>query len=131
MASDKDVAGLYLFGSYGRGSHGPASDIDIAVLLDRDFPSRLLFDKKLGLLSLATRILKTDEVDLVILNQAPPALCFHVLKKGVVLFERTSAKDQIIAFKVRTWNTYFDFQPVGKIIQKGMIDRIRGGRFGV
>jgi len=131
MASDKDVAGLYLFGSYGRGSQGPTSDIDIAVLLDRGFPSHRLCDKKLGLLSSATRILKTDEVDLVILNQAPPALCFQVLKNGVVLFERNAAKDQIIAFKVKTWNTYFDFEPVSKIIQKGIINRIREGRFGV
>lgn len=61
---DGDIVSLYLFGSYAGGKQTPVSDIDLAVLLDRDFPPSCYFAKKLELLSMITTILKTDEVDL-------------------------------------------------------------------
>ena len=127
---DGDIINLYLFGSYAEGKQTPVSDIDLAVLLDRDFPLSGYFNKKLELLSLITSLLKTDEVDLVILNQAPPVLSYRILGKGRLLFEKEAGKGQRVSFQVRTYDLYFDFMPVEKILREGLIRRIKEDRFG-
>jgi len=55
---DKDVVAFYLFGSYAEGKQTPASDVDLAVLLDMGFPVERYFEKKLELLSIVTSSLK-------------------------------------------------------------------------
>jgi len=59
----------YLFGSCARGDQGPASDIDIAVFLDRRLS---VFTYRLQLIDVLMRELGTDRFDLIILNDAPP-----------------------------------------------------------
>jgi hypothetical protein len=77
-----------------------------------------------------TSLLKTDEVDLVILNQAPPVLSYGILSKGRLLFEKETGKGQRVSFQVRTFDRYFDFKPVEKVLHEGLVRRIREGRFG-
>lgn len=130
MSMDKDVVAFYLFGSYAAGKQTPASDIDLAVLLDMDFPAERYFEKKLDLLSMSASSLKTDEVDLIILNQTPPFLAYRVLSKGRLLFERGDRKRQRVNFQVRTFDRYFDFEPLERVIHNGLVRRIKEGRFG-
>lgn len=127
---DRDIVAIYLFGSYAEDKQTPVSDIDLAVLLDRDFPPGRYFEKKLELLAKITQLLKTDEVDLVILNQAPPVLSYRVLSKGRLLFEKENGKVQRVNFQVRTYDRYFDFKPIEKILHEGLIKRIKEDRFG-
>lgn len=127
---DGDIVNLYLFGSYAEGKQTSVSDIDLAVLLDRDFPQSGYFAKKLELLSLITSLLKTDEVDLVILNQAPPVLSYRILSKGRLLFEKETGKGQRVSFQVRTYDRYFDFKPIEKVLHEGLVKRIKEDRFG-
>ncbi|WP_052543919.1 type VII toxin-antitoxin system MntA family adenylyltransferase antitoxin [Desulfoscipio gibsoniae] len=82
MRIDGDIVAIFLFGSYAEGKQTPVSDIDLAVLVDGDFPPSRYFEKELELLAIITSLLKTDEVDLVILNHAPPALSYRILSKG-------------------------------------------------
>ncbi|NLI12478.1 MAG: nucleotidyltransferase domain-containing protein [Peptococcaceae bacterium] len=98
---DKEVVSLYLFGSYAEDKQTPASDVDLAVLLEMDFPAERYFEKKLELLSIVTSSLKTGEVDLIILNQAPPFLSYQILSKGRLLFTREDKKGQKVNFQVR------------------------------
>jgi len=130
LSLDEDIIALYLFGSYAEDKQTPVSDIDLAVLLKRDFPQDSYFEKKLTLLSTITSLLKTDEVDLVILNQVPPALSYRILSKGSLLFEKTDQKSQRVSFQVRICDRYFDFKPVEKVLHEGLVRRIREGRFG-
>lgn len=130
LSLDGDIVALYLFGSYAEDRQTPVSDIDLAVLLDLDFPPSRYFEKKLDLLSIATSTLKTDEVDMVILNQAPPALSYRILSKGRLLFEKEGGKGQRVSFQVRTCDRYFDFKPVEKVLHEGLVRRIKEGRFG-
>ena len=130
LKTDGDIVGIYLFGSYAKGKQTPVSDIDLAILLDRGFPPGRYFEKKLELLAITTSVLKTDEVDLVILNEAPPALAYRVLSDGRLLLEQKDRKDQRVSFQVRTYDRYFDFKPVEKILHEGLIRRIKEGRFG-
>lgn len=127
---DKDVVAFYLFGSYAAGKQTPVSDVDLAVLLDLDFPAEHYFEKKLDLLSRVTATLQTDEVDLIILNQAPPFLAYRILSLGRLLFERRDKKGQRVNFQVRTFDRYFDFMPLEKVLHNGLMRRIKEGRFG-
>jgi len=127
---DGDIVSIYLFGSCAEGKQTPVSDIDLAVLLDRDFPSNHYFEKKLELLAIATTTLKTDEIDLIILNQAPSALSYQVLSKGRLLFENDKVKGQRVNFQARTYDRYFDFKPVESVLHEGLARRIKEGRFG-
>lgn len=127
---DGDIVAVYLFGSFAEGKQTSVSDIDLAVLLDRDFPPGLYFEKKLALLTIITSLLKTDEVDLVILNQAPPVLSYRIFSKGRLLFEKEDGKSQRVSFQARTYDRYFDFKPIEKILHEGLVRRIKEDRFG-
>ncbi|MEW5954257.1 MAG: nucleotidyltransferase domain-containing protein [Bacillota bacterium] len=130
LKTDENIVAVYLFGSYAESKQTPVSDIDLAVLLDRDFPPGRYFEKKLELLSIITQLLNTDEVDLAILNQSPLALSYRVLSKGRLLYEKENGKGQRVSFQVRTYDRYFDFKPIEKILHEGLTRRIKEDRFG-
>ena len=60
----------YLFGSYAKGKVGPLSDVNIAVLLD-GLDKQESFDLRLRLINGISSILKTDKLDVVVMNNAP------------------------------------------------------------
>lgn len=130
LKADSDISAVYLFGSRAEGRQNINSDIDIAALLAADFPQSKYFEKKLALLALASAELRTDEVDLVILNQAPPSLVYQVFSMGKLLFEKEGQKKWRVSFQARAYDRYFDFMQVEKIMHDGLIRRIREGRFG-
>lgn len=130
LKTDTDIITIYLFGSYAEGKQTPVSDIDLAVLLDGGFPPSRYFEKKLALLAIITSLLKTDEVDLVILNHAPPVLAYRILSKGRLVFEKEDGKGQRVNFQVRSLDRYFDFKPTEKVLHEGLVRRIKEGRFG-
>ena len=77
------LVSAYFFGSVPEGREHRQSDLDVGVLLDRSvFPSgRDRFDARLALLGLLTRATRRD-VDLVVLNDAPPPLTRHIMFSG-------------------------------------------------
>lgn len=81
------VVSAYLFGSVAEGRTHRQSDIDVAVLLDRSaYPrTRDRFDARLRLIGRLQAELRR-EVDLVILNDAPPQLGRHIISAGRPLF---------------------------------------------
>ncbi len=131
IKKDPGIVSLYLFGSHAKGKTWAKSDIDLAVLLDNGFPAQKQFKKRLSLLALASGILKTDDLDLIIMNQSPPFLNYNIFKGGQLLYENNEAgKAQRVAFQAHTYNAYFDFQPVAGMLRNAMIERIKEGRFG-
>jgi predicted nucleotidyltransferase len=106
-ALSEDLCCAYLFGSQARGRAGPASDLDLAILLATDPPPTLQ-----GLhLDLADRLGAElgCRVDLVVLNRAPVDLIHRVLREGELVFERDRAAR--VRFEVRARNEYFDLLP--------------------
>jgi len=106
-ASAPEVAAAYLFGSSARDTRNAASDVDVAILLERDPPPRLS-----GLcleLEAALERALGCEVDLVVLNVAAPELCHRVLRDGILVLERD--RSARIRFEVRARNEYFDIRP--------------------
>ncbi len=78
------VASVYLFGSHAKGRPHRESDIDVAVLLRRDryLTSGERFDVRVRLGSELIHALRHNEVDVVILNDAPPMLGREIVWTG-------------------------------------------------
>jgi len=98
----------YLFGSVARGTAGPTSDVDVAVLFDTT-PPRALEGLPVHLQNDLEHV-TARRVDLVVLNEAPPDLVHRVLRDGIILVEGDRAAR--VRFEVRARNEYFDLLPV-------------------
>jgi hypothetical protein len=106
LRSHPKVVFAYLFGGLARGEHRPLSDVDIAVYL----AGIVTADVKLDILGKLIDILGTDEIDLVILNTAPPLLAMNVLRKKQVVADNEPAMRH--RFESLSFRKYFDFLPV-------------------
>ncbi len=95
-ASLPGVVAVYLFGSSIRGAHRE-SDVDIGVLLDRSlYPDRSQRSRlRVDLVSDLIHALRKNEVDLVILNDAPPELAKHVATQGVPVLVNDPEKNLV------------------------------------
>src|SRR5207247_878674 len=108
MAADRDVPGAlvaaldgvtglisaYLFGSFSSDRAHRESDVDVGVLLDRGlFPTAAdRFDARLKLIGRLRGAVGRD-VDLVILNDAPPQLARHIMTAGTRLVVKDAERD--------------------------------------
>ena len=112
VLKEQGVVFAYLFGSQAKGTAGPLSDIDIAVYFDRRVPAAEHFDLRLGVLGKITDFCKTDRVDLVVLNEAPPLLAHRILKEGLLIFsdnDKTRLEYEVKAIlKYLDWKPYLD-----------------------
>ncbi len=84
LARDPRVEAVWGFGSRARGEAGPRSDVDLAVLLDRTPSLR----DELRLRAEVVEELRRDDVDLAVLNLAPPLLRYEAVAAGRRLFAR-------------------------------------------
>jgi len=76
-----DIVFAYLYGSFARGEYHKFSDVDIAIYLKKT--SAKIYLDILG-------AIKIDglEIDLKILNDAPPLFRYRVIKEGILLLCR-------------------------------------------
>lgn len=98
---------VYLYGSQARGTAGPASDVDLAVLYAVDPPDALEGWSPDWVADLERRLGRS--VDVVALGRAPVDLVHRVLRDGVLVGEWDRAAR--IRFEVRARNAYFDLLP--------------------
>lgn len=124
---DRVVAGM-LFGSQASGQAGPLSDVDIAVWLDPGLSREQRSTLRTELSLAAIKALGTDEVDVVVLNQAPPLLRHRALKGGSRLFERDPRAR--VRLETAALLDYFDTAPLRATLAAGRRRRIEEGRFG-
>ena len=89
------VTAAYLFGSHAEGRAHRESDIDIAVFLDRNrYPGEAdRFDARLRLIGSIGAVLGSSDVDLVVLNDAPPELARAIVTRGRRVFCRDAEAD--------------------------------------
>jgi uncharacterized protein len=83
LARRPEVERVWLFGSRARGDHLPRSDVDLAV----EAPAA---DRRAraDLIALAEEADTLLPIDLLLLDEAPPALAARVRAEGKVLHER-------------------------------------------
>jgi hypothetical protein len=60
--------------------------------------------------------LAADRIDLVVLNEAPPALAFQILKYGRVAFERE--RTFLHRLRVRVYAQHSDFEPTERFFRE-------------
>jgi predicted nucleotidyltransferase len=122
-----DLQLVYIFGSYGRNNPKPLSDVDLAVLL---IPGTKVyyFKRRLELIREITTILKTDKIDLVILNEAPLPLAYRVLRDGKLLYKVNEVVEY--KFKEQIVLQYLDFQPILNMHLEALKKRLKEGTFG-
>ena len=114
----------YLFGSHARGQAWAHSDVDVAVLLENDDGDHC-FAMRLEIIGGLMDLLCTNDVDVLILNQAPPALRYAVLRDGILLFCRDHRAR--IEFHLRAVNEYLDFKPILKRHERTILEKARKG----
>ena len=125
FSEQPEVLLAYLFGSYGRGRASTLSDIDIAVLLPAEmlpaerFEYRLSFGLEIG------RRLQHNEADIVILNDAPLALAYRVLRDGQLLYCRD--ENVRIQYRARIVDRFLDFKPFIERHHQAILNRARRG----
>lgn len=89
------LVSAYVFGSHAARRAHRDSDVDVAVLLARDVhpTARSRFDERLRLSGLLAGALRTDRIDLVVLNDVPPHLGRHIVTTGERVFCADPARD--------------------------------------
>jgi predicted nucleotidyltransferase len=111
--SRPEVEAAYIFGSVVTGRARPDSDIDVAILVEDRTRPKKGFRYRLDRLTDLMGVLQRDDVDVVLLNEAPPLLAHRVLSRGRLVFERSPAAR--VHFQVRAVNRYLDTQPMRAI----------------
>lgn len=115
LFSRDEIISAYVFGSFPENTK--FNDIDIAVYLRKDYDYKDLNEHPYGyeseLLGKLNLLLKTDKIDLVVLNHASLSISKQIYNSGKLLFE----KDRF--FRVYTENAvrkeYIDTEHFRKI----------------
>lgn len=104
LSAHPKVVFAYLFGGMTRDTATPLSDIDIAVYLSEDADPE---EERLEIVGRLVELLRTDEIDLVILNSAPLPLKARIIRDRHILTDKLpSLRHQ---FESLTLREYFDF----------------------
>ena len=128
LEAREEVLEAYLFGSAAGGSAQAHSDIDVALYLREPRPSASAFGYVADLTAALMHALRSNRVDIVVLNDAPPLLYHRVLRDGVRILTRdlratTTREGQALS-------RYCDFLPQLEKIDAVHRARTEGGRFG-
>ena len=128
LSPHQHILEAYLFGSHGRRAAKPHSDIDVAVFLDTESLPQSPFGYVADLTTALAKALRCDNVDVVILNDAPPLLYHRVLRDGVRLLARDAAATT--TREGRALSRYCDYVPQLRKIDAAHAARIAAGNFG-
>lgn len=122
------VIAAMLIGSQARGTPGPLSDVDIAVWHEPGLDPAGQLQLQVKLAHLAGETLRTNEVDIVMLNQAPPLLRHRAVRDRKLLVERDPVAR--VRLDARALLDYLDTKPLRAEMSRGLRKRIKEGRFG-
>ncbi len=115
LRGEPDVSLAVLFGSASRSAAGPASDLDVGVVVKGPRP----------LAALAVKLERATgrRVDLVDLAQAPPLLRFEIARDGQLLVERQPHLWSDV--KARALVDWWDWAPMARLFSSAAAARLR------
>lgn len=131
FARRREILLAYLFGSVAQGRANSLSDVDIALLVDEEkfneLDAKKPYGYKAAVIADLIGLLQANEIDLVLLHEAPPLLANEVISEGSLLFCRD--EDVRIAFEVSVKHRYIDTKPLRQIKRQYLYERIDRGEF--
>ncbi|WP_287584359.1 nucleotidyltransferase domain-containing protein [Candidatus Borrarchaeum sp.] len=117
----------YLYGSTVEKKEGKLSDIDIGVYLNDKLDKGERFNLRLKLLSEISLLLKSDKIDLVIMNDTQIVLNFEIIKANSPIFIRNREKKIELEHKIMSKyldRRYYDLRAteifLSKVRKKGL-----------
>lgn len=123
-SAGSDVLAAYLFGSHARGTSHAESDVDVAVLLDRDrLPSRAA--RAAAAERLTSRLIDVthcNAIDVVVLNDAPPELAVAAIDASAPLF--LGPADAVRAFERHIRLRLADLRPFLDRARRAMLESL-------
>lgn len=125
LAAQPDILLAYLFGSYARGEANALSDIDVGLLLSEGMSAQERFERRLTIGLDLQRSFQRNDVDVVILNDAPLALAYRVLRDGQLLGCRD--EDVRIQYSATIVSRYLDFKPFIERHHQAILERAQRG----
>lgn len=104
----REILFVYLFGSQARKQVTPLSDIDIGIFVDKEMikGKKFPYGYEAHLASEIGPILKTEQIDLALLNDAPILLKHRCMTEGKLLYCRDEISHAM--FRVKTLHEYLD-----------------------
>ncbi len=127
------VQAAYLFGSQATGKAGKLSDYDFAVLLDEKKVSEKQYAKyQLEIISELLRAVKTDHLDLIILNnpKTPLFLKYNVIKGGKIIYEKNKkAENERKNLEFHILRRWLDEQYFEKVWSDVYVHQVAKGAF--
>lgn len=123
LAEDPRIGYALVFGSSARGTDHAGSDLDIAVGLESHtrLSARELGDLVAGLERASGR-----SVDVVVIDEAPPAIAYRVFRDGRVIVEKNHRT--LVEHKTRAIIEYLDFRPIEALAARGVLAAAAHGR---
>lgn len=128
LASEASLVAAYGFGSVFQNESSADSDIDIALLFDKDALDEARRVESAARIHTALQRVSPITLDLVVLNDAPPLLADRVVRTGRVLFG--AGDPRRVVFEQRSLLEYLDFLPVLEAYDRALLARAREGRLG-
>jgi hypothetical protein len=128
LGAKPEILEAYLFGSQAREGGQPHSDVDVAVCVERARLAASAFGYAAELTAELVSLLQRNDVDVVVLNQAPPLLYHRVLRDGLRLCARDAAATT--TREGRALSRYCDYVPHLRKIDVAHAARIEDGNFG-
>ncbi|HEX9267164.1 MAG TPA: HepT-like ribonuclease domain-containing protein [Candidatus Limnocylindria bacterium] len=124
------VDAAYLAGSTaGRKIAGTYNDLDIALLLLNAVKANEFFDYQVYFVSELSKALETNELDIVILNQASLLQRWQVIRTWGLLYQRDQKRR--VEYEARAAMEYLEFKKYDEVQSKALAERTRGDRFAI
>jgi predicted nucleotidyltransferase len=123
LSSTPELIAAYLFGSYAREQQDQVSDIDIALLFHHELSDEQVDKLELSIWQKLTAILRTDEIDLLVLNDAPLSMQFEIIRTGKTICNNDN--NQRTDFEVLTCARYWDFKKLRDEYDRYSLKRLK------
>ena len=109
LSKDPNIIFAYMFGSFTLKSI-PHRDIDVGIFL-KESTSPLMGEKYEINLAVTLEKLFACHVDVVILNQAPLSIQYHITREKLIFCRNMNLH---FDFLEKIWRDYFDFKPLAR-----------------
>ena len=113
----------YLFGSVARGEEHKESDVDIAILFEKDTKKEDFLRKEGELISLFSRIFPEREINLVNLAVAAPLLHQNVVLEGKLIYAKS--ENERILFQIQALHQYEEYRHLSGIYNLVLKEKIK------